>query len=225
MAVLNFKVQRPLDREKFWIARRFFLEPGILKESDHGLRAGGKAGYYFDIDYILNDPAKCELILGIYTDLITKIRSLEQINLLAFIEKASGGTVGALRLSAALSIKTNLPNLTVRPGKAIEFEKVKIPFVERKMPGIQGGLQGHRAIVVTDHCTSGKEALIAVKILRKHHAIVQNVVSYTLRKDRFEKYEHEYKNAEVDLIYAYGLPSKEQLPQNHSQLDAIAVNF
>lgn len=215
MTVLSLKTKRSLELEKLWIAREFFLRPGVFQASSHALRLGSKADYYFDIDYLLNDPYQCEIILGIYSQLITQINQNESVDFLAFLEKSSGGTVGAIRLASAISIKTNIPNIVVRPGKEIAFDKVKVPFAE-------SGLGERRAVIVSDHCTSGREVLITAEILRKNKAIVQDAVIYTIRPDRFER--DRYREALVNLHYAFELPSFAKLPRNRDELEMIAIN-
>ena len=63
------------------------------------------------IDYLLNDPEKCKLILDVYSNGIRALQREKRIDVLAFIEKASGGTVGLLRLAGALSIETQITNI------------------------------------------------------------------------------------------------------------------
>ena len=75
--------------------------------------------------------------------------------------------MGAIRLSVALSIKTRLPNLSVRLRKEIRSEKIKARFSNE-------GLKGLRAIIVSDHCTSGSEVLLTAKALRKQHVLVED---------------------------------------------------
>ena len=216
MDLINYKTRRSLEREKFLAAREFFLAPGVIKASNHGLRLGSKDDYYFDLDFLINDPYKCQKVLGIYTDLIQEIKQNTPIDFLVFIDKASGGTVGAIRLSAALSINTNIPNVTVRPGKAISFEKVKIPRSKN-------GLKKLRAIIISDHCTSGSEVLLAADILRENGAIVEHAVVYTIRPDKLEA--NRFQDANITLRNAFELPAYNKLPQSFDELAAIAVNY
>lgn len=85
---LNPKTQRAFEREKLWIAREFFLNPGVIKASSHGLRSGSTDDYYFDLDYVLNEPYQAEMVLDIYASMINAIKQESPIDFLAFIEKA-----------------------------------------------------------------------------------------------------------------------------------------
>ena len=68
------EIQRSIELEKLWAARMFFLNPGVLKKlSDHDLRSGLKSDYFFDLDYLLNDPHQGGIILDIYSQLIRRI--------------------------------------------------------------------------------------------------------------------------------------------------------
>lgn len=212
---LNPKIQKAIDREKLWIAREFFLKPGVIKASSHGLRSGKKDDYYFDLDYLLNEPYQAEMVLDIYASMINAIKEENPIDFLAFIEKASGGTVGAIRLAVALSIKTRLPNLSVRPRKEISFEKIKARFPD-------AGLKGLRAIIVSDHCTTGNEVLLAAKALEENGALVDHAVAYTIRTDELER--GKFPDSKISLSYAFKLPpSYKMISQESKDLGAIAV--
>jgi orotate phosphoribosyltransferase len=216
---LNPKTQRAIDREKLWIAREFFLKPGVIKASSHGLRSGSTDDYYFDLDYVLNEPYQAEMVLDIYASMTNAIKQESSIDFLAFIEKASGGTIGALRLSVALSIKTRLPNLSVRLRKEISFEKIKArPSNE--------GLEGLRAVIVSDHCTSGNEVLLAAQALRKQGVLVEDAVVYTIRPDKIRW--DNLRESNINLRCAFKLPlSYEMVPKAVEDLRtiAVAVNF
>lgn len=216
MNVLNYRTIRSLESDKFWIAREFFLEPEVFKASSHTFRLGAKDDYYFDLDYILNDPYQCEVVLSIYAQLIDDIKKDTSIDFLAFLEKASGGTVGAIRLAGALSIRTRIPNFTVRMGKAITFEKVKVRSSYK-------GLKDNKVIVVSGHCTTGSEVLLAANSLRENGANVNHIVAYTIRPDQLQLYR--FSEANIDLSYAYELPTYDRLPNTIDELNAIAVNF
>ena len=216
---LNPKTQRAFEREKLWIAREFFLNPGVIKASSHGLRSGSTDDYYFDLDYVLNEPYQAEMVLDIYASMINAIKQESPIDFLAFIEKASGGTIGALRLSVALSIKTRLPNLSVRLGKEISFEKIKARFSNE-------GLKGLRAIIVSDHCTSGNEVLLAAQALRKQHVLVEDAVVYTIRPDKIHW--ENFREYNINLRCAFKLPpTYEMIPKESKELGniSVAVNF
>jgi len=212
---LNPKTQRAFDREKLWVAREVFLKPGVIKASSHGLRSGSKDDYYFDLDYLLNEPYQAEMVLDIYASMVNAIKQEVPIDFLAFIEKASGGTIGALRLSVALSVKARLPNLSVRLRKEIFFEKLKTRFSEK-------GLKGLRAVIVSDHCTSGNEVLLAAQALRKNEVLVEDAVVYTVRPDKLHW--DKFREFKINLRHAFELPiSYEMVPKEAKQLGAIAV--
>ncbi len=216
---LNPKTQKALEREKLWIAREFFRKPGVLKASNHGLRSGSKDDYYFDLDYMLNEPYQAEIVLDIYASIINGIKQEAPIDFLAFIEKASGGTVGAIRLSVALSIKTRLPNFSVRLRKEISFEKIKARLSSE-------GLKRYKGIIVSDHCTTGNEVLLAAKALRENNASVEHAIAYTIRPDKFKW--DKFRDEKINLRYAFELPaSYRQLPPEADDVEAIsvAINF
>lgn len=216
---INPKTQKALEREKLWIAREFFRKPGVLKASNHGLRSGSKDDYYFDLDYMLNEPYQAEMVLDIYASLINAIKKEAPIDFLAFIEKASGGTVGAIRLAVALSIKTSLPNFSVRLRKEISFEKIKAQMSTE-------GLNKYRGIIITDHCTTGNEVLLAAQALRKNNALVEDAIIYTIRPDKFQW--DKFRDNKINLRYAYELPSScKEVPPEVNDVDAIsvAINF
>ena len=220
---LSSNIRDSVEREKFWRAREFFLEEGAIKQSDHCLRTGSKADYYFDIDYLLNDPYKCRMISSIYVNIISNIAAHKKIDLLAFIEKASGGTIGALRLAATISMATMIPNIVVRPNKSILFEKIKVPFLSRGEIGVHKGLKNFNTIIVTDHCSTGYEVVDVKKILASKHAEVSDAVCYTCRGDLFDA--EGFEENGLTLHSAYSLPGFGRMPRNVEELGNIAVNF
>ncbi|MBU1168701.1 MAG: hypothetical protein KKD44_03965 [Proteobacteria bacterium] len=217
MGIIKFSFQKEKVSEKFMIARKFFLEPGVLKASCHGFRIGSRDDYYFDIDNLLNDPIKCSIILSIYLQKINGILKKDRIDLIAFIDKASGGSVGAIRLASSISINTGIPNIIVRPGKEINFEKIKIPFSKRPnaIDGIKKGLQKRKVLVVTDHCTSGIEVLNVAEDISENNGNVAYAITYTLREDKFHFSDFKEKGIEVDVAYVL----KEKQLKSEADLD------
>lgn len=228
MGLLNRRSHRSAERQKFWRAREYFLAKGALKRSRHGLRVGDRSGYYFDIDIILNDPSMCQTIADIYMYWIDKVLEKHRVDVLAFIEKGSGGTVGAIRLAGILSVATKIPNIVVRPKKNIRFEKAKIPFYGQSGERLNQGLDGINAVVVTDHCTTGREVLIAKNILEDMGARVNSAVAYTVRNDKFAK--DDFTNEGIDLHAAFSLPPAKDMPHDldeftFDEIEKIAVNY
>ncbi len=223
MGLPNYISRRSQKNEKYWIAREFFLKPGVLKASDHGFRSGDKDDYYSDMDILLNDANQCRVIIDIYTDLISKCTEEYQIDFLSFLEKASGGTVGALRLAAALSIETGYQNIIVRPGKTITFEQVKIPRREHSKKEVDEGLERRCTVLITDHCTHGTEVRTAAEILRQNNAVISDIITYTVRFDKFEK--EDFEKDKLKLHYAYAMPPFPNCPRTYTELDNIEINL
>lgn len=207
---LDYRTRRAFEKDKLWSAREFFEKPGVIKASQHVFRTGSKDDYYFDFDYFISEPDKSAMVLDIFANLVDEIKQEATIDILAFIEKSSGGTVGAIRLSVALSIRTNLPHVIVRPAKGIIWERVKGLTANNRD-------KNFRTIIVSDHCTSGNEVMEAASELRANGFIVNDAVVYTIRPDKIEA--QKLKDDNIDLRYAFALPAK------FTGVDSIAINY
>jgi len=138
--------------------------------------------YFVDFDVLINDPYRCEQIVRLYVLKIREINSKRPIDLLGFIEKYSGGTIGAIRIAGAISIFTRIPNVPIRLTKEIRFERVKIPPVIGKPT--KGRFSGAKIVVVTDHVTTGGEVLNAIDAVRYNGGEVTDVIAFTARTDK-----------------------------------------
>ncbi len=164
-------------------AKKYFKAEGVVKRSMHGLRRGGKSPHYSDFDSAVNDPHRCEVIANIYADKIQKITRERKIDLLSPIEKDKSGTTGVIRLVGVISILTGLPNVPVRLGKELRFERLKIPRDEGKP--WKGRLNQPNVVILTDHCTGGDEVLKAVDAIEYNGGIVTDVIACTYVPDEF----------------------------------------
>ena len=198
MKILSMEEEYKADvREAHEKALQYFLSPGAIKESTHVFKVGLPERYYFDFDVITVDPEQAKDVLELLKNSINDIKYRKIVHALAFIEKAAGGTTGALRFAAALSIDTKLPSITVRMSKEIDFEKVKFPLVEGM--DVKKRLNGLNIILVTDHCTTGGEALVAADIISKNGGTLTDVVTYTVRLDMLD--ESELTKRDIDFYY------------------------
>jgi len=155
-----------------------FAREGVVSHSEHFLRSGGVAHTYVDFDYLANDPVDSRRIVGLYSNKIEEILREREIDFLASIEKATGGTVGILRLAGAISIEVGIPNLVVRPAKEIPSERVKMPPVSGRPFGER--LLDMKVVLLTDHCTRGNELLRGVRAVDYVGGTVTDIITYTL---------------------------------------------
>jgi len=175
-----------------------FSMPGVIRKSKHHYRTGRRGEFYSDFDLLLNDPNNCWYVTIAYARKIEMLLDENQVDFLGFIEKSDGGTTGAIRLAAALSIYTGIRNITIRLGRELEFEQIKFPRIE---DGIITGkpqkawLSGATVVIVTDNISSGGEVEKAIKAVEYNGGRVSDIVTYTLREweptavERFEKRE------------------------------------
>jgi len=174
----------------------FFKSPGVIKTSKRGLRTGIVADYYIDFDNGTVDPFTAADVVSLYVIKINEILRQRSIDYLGFIEKDAGGTVGAVKAALAISIMTKIPNILIKLGKELEFERVKLQPISDKWQ-----LGGSRFILITDHCTTGREAIKAVSAIEKNGGIVTDVVAYTSRSDRIKTRQFEERNITFHSIY------------------------
>jgi len=165
----------------------FFLLKGVIKESIDMLRLATPEGYYIDFDIIVNDPQRIETVTRLYAKSIKNIPFERKPTLLCFIEKNSGGTVGAIRIAGYLSVLTDITNFTLRLSKMIEDEQVKIrPFLDEYDDSKGGKLRNSKITIITDHITSGKEVLNAIDVIEYNGGTVTDVIAYTVKKKRLD---------------------------------------
>jgi orotate phosphoribosyltransferase len=186
--------------ELYEMARNYFAIPGVVKKSEHYLRSGVREDKYIDFDIIISDPVRCEQVARLFAAQIEEIGHSKNVDFLAFVDKGGEGTVGVIALAGVLEMFTNLPSVYVRAWKDVTQERVKPP------KAIEGKhyLSGIRGILVTDHCTTGQEALDAVQILRGVGANVEDVVAYSYYA---EKFNHElFSQEKVEFYSMYEAP-------------------
>jgi len=187
-------------------SREFFKLQVAFNRSSHWWRVGTKEEYYFDFDSIVFEPTRCKVVVEV---LLEKIRDfqdprlhLQPMSYLAFIEKRDGGTVGALQLAGALSIRSGIPFCVVRPGKFVLSERVKTPFVEGVPPNHR--LKGESCLIVTDHCSTGDEIIETADNLKTLGAGVIGALAYTAIGAEIDH--DRLTDAGLTLAYCHSLP-------------------
>lgn len=170
--MLNLK-QMYLLKEK---TKQYFHSQGSVKQCLRVLRSGLDSDWYIDFDHLTIDPFQTEHIVEAYVMEIYKIIREYPVDFLAFIEKSDGGTIGAIRLAAAISIPTRIPNITIRLCKEIDSEKLKIPIKIQHRKNL-------KFILLTDHSTTGAEVKKAIKAIQSNGAIVTDVIAYSVREE------------------------------------------
>jgi orotate phosphoribosyltransferase len=202
---LIFNPFTDMDRFRREAFRRI---PGVVNESEHIFRTGRRKDYYIDFDPLINDPIECRSVVDWYVEVIKKILSTRQIDILGFIEKDrdSGGTIGALRLAGAISIATDIPNITIRLGKELIQERIKL----RTKPDIPltSSLSDLSVVLITDHSTTGLEAIKSIRAVKYRGGKVTDFIAYSIIKPEYQ-YKifqdqgievHSFLNAPDDLI-------------------------
>lgn len=176
--------QRRLEQASTEILRALVSIPGAIRSSIHPLRGGHSVRKFIDLDLLLADPHDCRNLVERFAATIQDIalESPDPIDFLGFIEKASGGTVGAIRLAAAISIATKIPNIILRPAKDLHVERIKLSPASSPMP-----LKNARIILVTDHSSTGEEMLSAAEIVSSFGAKTVAVVTVTHRPDLLQR--------------------------------------
>jgi orotate phosphoribosyltransferase len=190
--------------------------PSVFKTSIRLYRGGKQSHYYIDFDLIINDPHRCDQISKAYAATIVEISKKKQVDLLGFIEKASGGTFGAVRLAGFISYLSNVPNVLIRLTRELEYEQVKLPIIIGKT--LRERLASMKIIIITDHISTGTELLDAVDAIEFNGGKVTDVIAYTKMTDIVKK--EEFANREITLHSLLELP--EDLP---SDLKEIAISM
>jgi len=166
--------------------RADFQKPEVRKESGHLWRVGLKEKIYYDFDQIIYSPKKCEWVVGLFTE---KVRDIvahgKEVDFLAFIQKDTGGTTGALKLEGAISIATGIPSTTIRLDREGKAGRIKFPWGEGEEK--KGIISNAKAILITDHCSSGKEILRAIKTLAYYGAKVEDIIAFTTNTEKIKE--------------------------------------
>lgn len=178
--------------------KKAFLTDGVIKTSWRGYLSGLTDKYYVDFDNLTSDPSTAKNVVDQYVGKLDEISKHRTINYLAFIQKDIG-TVGALKISGALSIVSEIPSILIRPSKEISFDKIKIPSKPINKRNEQ--LLNSNVVIITDHITTGKEVLDAVNTVENNGGKVTGVIAFTVRTDRFIPEPFETKKIEFNYIY------------------------
>lgn len=145
-----------------------------LWRSTHPLIHAGNAPDYFDSDIYLGDLENLEEVVVWFKAELDRQRQLSgRVDRLTFIEKDSGGPVGALTLKDLLSLETKIPSAIVRLGRKGPALKIKMvhPQVASSSPGdfktiepdfsVNG--EPERVVIVSDVATTGTTILNTAK--------------------------------------------------------------
>jgi len=145
-----------------------------------------KPGIGYDFDQITYSPQKCEWVVGLFTEKVRDIVAQgEEVDFLAFIQKDTGETTGAIKLEGAISIETGIPSTTIRLGREGKANRIKFPWGEGENK--KGIIPNANAILITDHCSSGKEILRAIKTLEYYGAKVKDVITFTTNTEKIKE--------------------------------------
>lgn len=187
-----------MRNDNLWLATLdHFRTPGAFRKSTHASRMGLKRPFYMDFDHFVHDPVQCEEIVRLIAENIGQIMVSRPVHAIAFIEKADGGTTGAITLAGAISILVRLPNLVVRLWKDIPSERVKLPPIRGQSPSDR--LAGMNVVIVADHSTTGDEVLRAVRAIGHFGCDVSDVIVYTSLDKDFKR--DAFGNTRVHLIH------------------------
>ncbi len=133
------------------------LKDAAYLEGDFTLRSGKKSKYYLD-KYLFETQPELLRELG--------RRFAEYVH--DGIDRIAGAELGAVALAAATSLETGKPFVIVRNSKKAGYGTGKL---------LEGRLErGERVLVVEDICTSGGQAIEAMKVLTDAGAVVDKLV-------------------------------------------------
>lgn len=126
-------------------------------EGDFTLRSGRKSKYYLDKYLFETQP-----------DLLRELGRRFAKYVHDGIDRIAGAELGAIALATVTSLETGKPFVIVRNSKKAGYGTGKL---------IEGRLEkGDRVLVVEDICTSGGQAIEAMKILTDAGATVDRLV-------------------------------------------------
>ncbi len=133
------------------------LKKAAYLEGDFTLRSGKKSKYYLDKYLFETQP---ELLRELGRRFAKYVHD--------GIDRIAGAELGAIALAAATALETGKPFVIVRNSKKAGYGTGKL---------IEGRLEkGDRVLVVEDICTSGGQALEAMKALTDGGATVDRLV-------------------------------------------------
>jgi len=133
------------------------LKDAAYLEGDFTLRSGKKSKYYLDKYLFETQP---ELLRELGRRFAKYVHD--------GIDRIAGAELGAIALAAATSLETGKPFVIVRNSKKAGYGTGKL---------IEGRLEhGDRVLVVEDICTSGGQAIEAMRTLTAAGATVDRLV-------------------------------------------------
>ncbi len=133
------------------------LKQAAYLEGDFTLRSGKKSKYYLDKYLFETQP---ELLRELGRRFAKYVHD--------GIDRIAGAELGAIALAAATSLETGKPFVIVRNSKKAGYGTGKL---------IEGKIEkGDRVLVVEDICTSGGQAIEAMKTLTDAGAVVDKLV-------------------------------------------------
>ena len=133
------------------------LKKAAYLEGDFTLRSGRKSKYYLDKYLFETQP---ELLRELGRRFAKYVHD--------GIDRIAGAELGGIALAAATSLETGKPFVIVRNSKKADYGTGKL---------IEGRLEhGDHVLVVEDICTSGGQALEAMKVLTDAGAVVDKLV-------------------------------------------------
>lgn len=133
------------------------LKEAAYLEGDFTLRSGKKSKYYLDKYLFETQP---ELLRELGKRFAKYVHD--------GVDRIAGAELGAIALAAATSLETGKPFVIVRNSKKAGYGTGKL--IEGKLE------QGDRVLVVEDICTSGGQAIEAMKVLTEAGAAVDRLV-------------------------------------------------
>jgi orotate phosphoribosyltransferase len=136
--------------------------------SSHSLTAGDRENSFLNLDAVLSDPGRTELIIRLLLSAVDLIRKEERIDRLGFIDISTRGPAALLSCRSALSTATGLPTIIVRPDKRL--------FASQ----ISGDLNPEdRLLLLCDVLTTGTTMARAFAICARRQArVIRTIFAY-----------------------------------------------
>jgi len=145
-----------------------------------------KPGIGYDFDQITYSPEKCEWMVGLFSEKVRDIIAYgKEIDFLAFIQRDAGKITGAIKIEGAISMETGIPSTTIRLDRESKANRIKFPWGENENK--KGMIPDSKAILITDHCSTGKEILKAIKTLEYYGAKVEDVITFTMDTEKIKE--------------------------------------
>lgn len=92
--------------------------------SSHSLTSGGRRRYFIDLQRVLCDLKKADLIVSKLVEYVSDLKKELRIDRLAFIDISAQGPSGLVPCQVAVSLKTGIPPVTIRPEKRLFASQV-----------------------------------------------------------------------------------------------------